>query len=75
MEFVEGQTLSSLRQSLSVKEVLSIVAQVAEALWAAHQAGIVHRDIKPDNVMVRSDGYVKVLDFGLVKLTTFATWL
>jgi eukaryotic-like serine/threonine-protein kinase len=73
MEFVEGKTLSSLRQSLSLKEVLSIVAQVAEALWAAHQAGIVHRDIKPDNVMVRSDGYVKVLDFGLVKLTEVAT--
>jgi len=73
MEFVEGKTLSSLRQALSLKEVLSIVAQVAEALWAAHQAGIVHRDIKPDNVMVRSDGYVKVLDFGLVKLTEVAT--
>src|SRR5687768_4997550 len=67
-EFVEGQTLSSLRATLSVKELLSIVAQVAEALAAAHQSGIVHRDIKPDNVMVRPDGYVKVLDFGLVKL-------
>ena len=68
-EFVEGQTLSSLRQKLSLRELLAIVAQVAEALAAAHQAGIVHRDIKPDNVMVRPDGYVKVLDFGLVKLT------
>ena len=68
-EFVEGQTLSSLRQKLSVRELLAIVAQVAEALAAAHQAGVVHRDIKPDNVMVRPDGYVKVLDFGLVKLT------
>ena len=46
-----------------------IVAQVAQALEAAHRAGIVHRDIKPDNVMVRNDGYAKVLDFGLVKLT------
>ena len=73
MEFVEGKTLSALRQSLSLKEVLSIVGQVAEALWSAHQAGIVHRDIKPDNIMVRSDGYVKVLDFGLVKLTEVAT--
>ena len=67
-EFVEGQTLSSLRTKLSVKELLSIVAQVAEALAAAHRSGVVHRDIKPDNVMVRPDGYVKVLDFGLVKL-------
>jgi len=68
-EFVEGETLSSLRSKLSVKELLSIMGQVAEALAAAHQSGVVHRDIKPDNVMVRPDGYVKVLDFGLVKLT------
>ena len=67
-EFVEGQTLSLLRAKLTLKELLSIVAQVAEALAAAHQSGVVHRDIKPDNVMVRPDGYVKVLDFGLVKL-------
>ncbi len=71
-EFVEGQTLSSLRQKLTLRELLSIVSQVAEALSAAHQAGIIHRDIKPDNVMVRPDGYVKVLDFGLVKLTELA---
>ena len=68
MELVEGKTLSSLRDKLSLKELLSIVAQVAEALGAAHQSGIVHRDVKPDNVMVRPDGYAKVLDFGLVKL-------
>jgi eukaryotic-like serine/threonine-protein kinase len=72
MELVEGQTLSSLRDKLSVKELLAIVIQVAEALGAAHQAGIIHRDIKPDNVMVRPDGYAKVLDFGLVKLTEVA---
>ena len=68
MELVEGKTLSSLRGKLSLKELLSIAAQVAEALGAAHQSGITHRDVKPDNVMVRPDGYVKVLDFGLVKL-------
>src|SRR5215216_5242003 len=68
MELVEGKTLSSLRDKLSLKELLSIVAQVAEALGAAHHSGIIHRDVKPDNVMVRPDGYAKVLDFGLVKL-------
>ena len=72
MELVEGKTLSSLRDKLSLKELLSIVAQVAEALGAAHQSGIIHRDVKPDNVMVRPDGYAKVLDFGLVKLTEVA---
>ena len=71
-EFVEGQTLAALRQKLSLRELLSFVAQVAEALSAAHEAGIIHRDIKPDNVMVRPDGYVKVVDFGLVKLTEVA---
>jgi eukaryotic-like serine/threonine-protein kinase len=68
MELVEGKTLSSLRDKLNVKELLGIVAQIAEALGAAHQSGIIHRDVKPDNVMVRPDGYAKVLDFGLVKL-------
>jgi Tol biopolymer transport system component len=68
MELVEGKALSALRGKLSLKELLSIVAQVAEALAAAHQSGIIHRDVKPDNVMVRADGYAKVLDFGLVKL-------
>ena len=68
MELVEGNILSSLRDKVSLKDLLGIVAQVAEALGAAHQSGIVHRDVKPDNVMVRPDGYVKVLDFGLVKL-------
>ncbi len=72
MEFVEGQTLSSLREKLSLREGVALVAQVAEALSAAHQAGIVHRDIKPENVMVRPDGYAKVLDFGLVKLSEVA---
>ncbi|HEX5708266.1 MAG TPA: protein kinase [Pyrinomonadaceae bacterium] len=69
-EFVDGVTLREHLKSHRVKlgEVLDVCSQVASALVAAHAAGIVHRDIKPDNIMVRRDGYVKVLDFGLAKL-------
>src|SRR5687767_10412311 len=71
MELIEGETL---RQHLSkapitISEALDVAIQIASALSAAHAAGIVHRDIKPDNVMIRADGIVKVLDFGLAKLT------
>ena len=69
MEFVEGKTLRELSGQMKLKEILSVVAQAAEALAAAHRAGVIHRDIKPDNIMLRADGYVKVLDFGLAKLT------
>jgi eukaryotic-like serine/threonine-protein kinase len=70
-EFIEGETLRDRlkRGSLKVSEALDMAAQVAAALAAAHGAGIVHRDIKPENVMARPDGLVKVLDFGLAKLT------
>jgi serine/threonine protein kinase len=70
-EFVEGRTLQGLivGAPLQTEEALNVAAQVAEALSAAHAAGIVHRDIKPDNIMLRPDGYVKVLDFGIAKLT------
>jgi eukaryotic-like serine/threonine-protein kinase len=70
-EFIDGVTLRQRMTSsqLELTEVLDAVVQVASALAAAHQAGIVHRDIKPDNIMVRHDGYVKVLDFGLAKLS------
>jgi len=70
-EYIEGETLKTrlTKESLTLKSTLEIAMQVASALDAAHRAGIVHRDIKPDNIMVRNDGIVKVLDFGLVKLT------
>ncbi|HEU5239392.1 MAG TPA: protein kinase [Pyrinomonadaceae bacterium] len=70
-EYIEGETLQTRlkRESLSLKSTLEIALQVASALDAAHRAGVVHRDIKPDNVMVRQDGIVKVLDFGIAKLT------
>jgi predicted ATPase/serine/threonine protein kinase len=69
-EFIEGETLSQrlLTAKLTLVEVLDISIQVAGALVAAHQAGIVHRDIKPGNVIVRPDGLVKVIDFGIAKL-------
>ncbi|NNF00515.1 MAG: protein kinase [Pyrinomonadaceae bacterium] len=70
-EYVEGQTLDDygLGRRLELSEVLKIAMQVSSALSAAHELGITHRDIKPENIMVRPDGYVKVLDFGLAKLT------
>ncbi|MDQ3749356.1 MAG: protein kinase [Acidobacteriota bacterium] len=69
-EFVEGKTLRELlkEKSLRLAEVLEISIQIAGALTAAHAALIVHRDIKPENIMIRPDGFVKILDFGLAKL-------
>jgi len=69
-EFVEGVSLGQHLSCgpVSVNETLDIAIQTTSALHAAHQAGIIHRDIKPDNLMLRADGYVKVLDFGLAKL-------
>jgi tRNA A-37 threonylcarbamoyl transferase component Bud32/Tol biopolymer transport system component len=70
MEYVDGHTLRErlTRGPVPLKEALQIAVQTAEALAAAHEAGIVHRDVKPENLMLRKDGYVKVLDFGLAKL-------
>ena len=69
-EYIEGATLRqhTAGRRMSLRETLDVAIQIASALSAAHKAGIIHRDIKPDNVMLRPDGYVKVVDFGLVKL-------
>jgi len=71
MEYVPGRTLSDLisGKGMALKEALRYAVQIADALAAAHEAGIIHRDIKPGNVMVTPKGLVKVLDFGLAKLT------
>ena len=68
-ELVDGRTLRSLLdEPMSLARAIDIGRQVARALAAAHAAGIVHRDVKPENVMVRADSYVKVLDFGLARV-------
>jgi eukaryotic-like serine/threonine-protein kinase len=70
-EFIDGVTLRKKIASahLEIPEILEISIQIASALEEAHAAGIVHRDIKPENIMIRRNSYVKVLDFGLAKLT------
>ena len=71
MEYIEGNTLTSIvakNRTISLSDVLFIGAQVASGLQAAHQKGLVHRDIKPGNIMITPDGKVKVTDFGIVSL-------
>ena len=71
MEFVAGKTLDQLigKSGLPLKDTLKYSIQIADALARAHSAGIVHRDLKPANIIVAEDGRVKLLDFGLAKLT------
>jgi serine/threonine protein kinase/tetratricopeptide (TPR) repeat protein len=75
MEYVEGESLKDLiaGKELSTSEVLDIALQVSEGLAVAHGAGIVHRDIKPQNILLGKDGRVKICDFGLAKLKTDIT--
>lgn len=70
-EYIEGQTLRSAlnRRELDTQGGIDVVCQILSALKKAHSAGIIHRDLKPGNIMIRSDGYVKVIDFGLAKRT------
>ncbi len=75
MELIEGHTLRALLSSpegVSHEQALTWLGSVAEALASAHRAGIVHRDVKPENVMVRVDGRVKVLDLGIARSTSDA---
>ena len=71
MELVEGELLRKLMDTarLPLNRVISIASQIADGLARAHESGVVHRDLKPENLMISRDGFVKILDFGLAKLT------
>jgi len=70
MEYIEGKSLKELikEKTLSIEDILKIAIQIGEGLNTAHKKGIVHRDIKSDNIMVANEGLVKIMDFGLAKL-------
>ena len=72
MQYVEGETLATriARTPIDVREALEIASQIADALGEAHAKGIVHRDVKPQNIMITPRGQAKVLDFGLAKSVT-----
>ena len=72
MELLEGETLRDrlVKGSLPWRETVEVGAAIAEGLAAAHAKGIIHRDIKPENLFLTADGRVKILDFGLARMTT-----
>jgi non-specific serine/threonine protein kinase len=74
MEYIEGQTLKELitNHKLPITEVMDITTQICEGLREAHEKGIIHRDIKSDNIMITKKGQVKIMDFGLAKLSVGA---
>jgi serine/threonine protein kinase len=69
LEYVEGETLAERLDAgpLALDEALDVCAQIAAGVEAAHEAGVIHRDLKPDNIKITPDGAVKVLDFGLAR--------
>ncbi len=70
MEFVDGVTLAELlaKGPLPIKKLLNVAEQIADGLSSAHEVGVIHRDLKPGNIMISREGFVKILDFGLAKV-------
>ena len=73
MEFVQGVSLEGLAGKLDPGRVIAVLEQIAAALDFAHSAGVIHRDVKPQNILLRDDGCVKVVDFGIAKISQTMT--